>query len=160
MIMKPVDIFIIVLLVVTIAAINLETLSTIENKILESQNKVCFEENCFNVELAITPSEKSLGLMHRESMNEDAGMLFIYKSEGRFSFWMMNTYIPLDMIWIDKDHVVVDITKEAQPCGVSCPGYSPSEPAMYVLEINGGISDKIGLDVGDKLDFYIVSNSG
>lgn len=112
---------------------------------------VCFGDDCFTVELAITPDEQSRGLMFREQMDKDRGMLFVFKNEGIHSFWMKNTMIPLDIIWIDSNSKVVFISKDVQPCkSVSCPTINPQASAMYVLEINAGISDQIDLNVGDQ----------
>ncbi len=113
---------------------------------------VCFKKNCFGVELAITKAQIERGLMHREELDKDKGMLFIFKNESRQSFWMKNTLIPLDIIWIDKDGKVIFISKKAQPCsGLICPALGPQEKAKYVLEIGGGMCDQIGLGVGDRV---------
>ena len=118
------------------------------------QKQVCFKENCFTVELADSPYEHSRGLMFRKQLDLDKGMLFIFKDEKRHSFWMKNTLIPLDIIWINKDRKVVFISRNAQPCKKdACPLITPDKKAQYVLELNGGISDKIGLKVGDKIIF-------
>jgi uncharacterized membrane protein (UPF0127 family) len=116
------------------------------------QEQVCFKENCFSVELADSLYEHSRGLMFRKQMDLDKGMLFIFKEEKRRSFWMKNTLIPLDIIWINKDKKVVFISRNSQPCKKdACPLITPDKRAQYVLELNGGISDKIGLKEGDKI---------
>jgi len=120
-----------------------------------SQDRVCFKEHCFNVELAVTDEEMSHGLMYREKLDENAGMLFIYKTEGNYSFWMMNTTIPLDMIWLDKNHIVVFISKNTQPCKETCPLIYPDKNSMYIIEVNSGTADRVGLDIGEKIEFYI-----
>jgi len=121
---------------------------------IEKENKVCFNENCFYVEIAETSEEKSRGLMYRESLAENRGMLFIFNQEGPYSFWMKNTLIPLDIIWLNQDKEVVFIKKSVQPCpDEKCPSIKPDREAKYVLEINGGLSDKINLKIGDKLIF-------
>jgi len=120
------------------------------------QKQVCFKENCFSVELADSLYEHSRGLMFRKQLNLDKGMLFIFKEENKHSFWMKNTLIPLDIIWINKDKKVVFISRNAQPCKKdACPLIPPDKKAQYVLELNGGISDKIGLKVGDKIIFEL-----
>lgn len=114
------------------------------------ESRVCFKSECFTAELAITPEEQSRGLMFREQMDEDRGMLFVFESEGVHSFWMRNTLIPLDIIWIDSSSKVVFISKNVQPCkSVSCPTVNPGTNAKYVLEINAGLSDQMDLSVGD-----------
>lgn len=122
----------------------------------KAANKVCYEDNCFDVELAITPEEKMTGLMFREHLDKDKGMLFIYDEECLNSFWMKNTLIPLDMIFIDKDNIVVNISKDVKPCKKDpCERISPKEESAYVLELNAGTSEKIGLNVSKNLEIFI-----
>lgn len=121
----------------------------------DSQSRVCFKEHCFSVELAITQHEQTQGLMFRRHMDADKGMLFIFQDEDIYNFWMMNTLLPLDIIWIDSDKEVVFINKNSHPCRPSyCPSINPGKKAKYVLEINAGITDMIGLKQGDKLSIY------
>ncbi|MDO4230323.1 MAG: DUF192 domain-containing protein [Capnocytophaga sp.] len=102
-----------------------------------------------DIEYADTPNERSLGLMYRKGMNENQGMLFIYPEEEMLSFYMRNTEFPLDIIYLDKDKKVVSIIKKAKPFDETS---LPSEaPAMYVLEINGGLADKWGIEKGDTI---------
>ena len=116
--------------------------------------KVCFNENCYSVELAQTDEQRQTGLMGREYLDKDMGMLFIYEDEGVYPFWMKNTLIPLDMIWIDKNATVGRIIKNAEPCGKEyCPSINPNKKAKYVLEINGGEADRIGLSEGSRVVF-------
>jgi len=104
----------------------------------------------FLVEIASTPSERQLGLMHRESMPANQGMLFEWEDEGVRTFWMKNTLIPLDMIWLDANKTIVDI-KAAEPCTVEdCPTYQGQGAAKYVLELNQGV---LRGQVGDKAEF-------
>lgn len=100
------------------------------------------------VELADTAVKRAKGLMFRKSLEKDSGMLFVFPTEGKHSFWMANTYIPLDIIWIGSDMKIVHIEENVQPCVVEgstmdklrdlCRVYTPSENAKYVLEVNGG----------------------
>jgi uncharacterized protein len=106
---------------------------------LEKTNEVCINENCFQVEIAETPSEKQQGLMFRKSLDEDKGMLFVYEEDGYYSFWMKNTLIPLDIIWINQTMDIIYFVS-AVPCNEEiCVSYLPNEKAKYVLEINTGI---------------------
>ena len=127
-------------------------LSHAENK---SSHKVCFNGYSFNVELAVTESERGKGLMFRNHLAKENGMLFVYKNEGVYSFWMRNTKIPLDMIWINGEKQVVFIKENASPCGKDkCIMIYSDKSAKYVLEVNSGSVEKIGLKVNDKLSFY------
>jgi len=113
---------------------------------------VCIRDSCFSVELALTPEQRALGLMHRESMDVGSGMLFVYDQEAIYSFWMKNTLITLDIIWINEDNEIVFISKNTQPCqSDSCPTINPGKEAMYVLEINGGLSERLGFAEGDEV---------
>jgi uncharacterized membrane protein (UPF0127 family) len=122
---------------------------------LSKQNKVCFNSapgGCFFVELAKNDAERETGLMYRTEMPKDHGMLFIFDKEGIYSFWMKNTLIPLDMIWIDGNNKVVFVNQNSQPCKTSnCPSTNPNVKAKYVLEINAGISKEMGIKAGDKI---------
>ena len=117
----------------------------------QQQGRVCFKNNCFNVSLALTPEEQSKGLMFVNHLDDDRGMLFVFDKDGIYPFWMKNTLIPLDIIWIDSNNKVVFMSKDAQPCKLTCDPINPEEQARYVLEINADISDKIGLAVGDNV---------
>ena len=100
----------------------------------------------FDVEVADTAVKKAIGLMNRTSLPEKGGMLFIFEQEGVQGFWMKNTLIPLDMIFISEEKKIVHIEREAQPCKVlDCQIYSSEKPAKYVVEINGGLADKFGI---------------
>ena len=114
---------------------------------------VCFGEKCFFVELARTPETRQRGLMFRKELGQDQGMLFIYDQEKELPFWMKNTLISLDIIWIDQEQRVVFINENAQPCQKDpCPVISSGQKARYVWEIPGGRARAIGLKVGDQLE--------
>lgn len=105
--------------------------------------------------LLIANDDKSrqVGLSGRKSLDKNTGMLFIFDKKGTYSFWMKNTQIPLDIIFIDKD-TIVDIVKNAPPQAGNngkLPIYTPKKEENYVLEINGGQSDKYKFKVGDKV---------
>ncbi len=108
--------------------------------------------NRFSVEIADTQETQQLGLMFRDSMPADHGMLFIFPNEAPRSFWMKNTRIPLDIMYFDKDLKLVSLSADTPPCKVSrCPSYPSIAPAKYVLELNAGIAASLGIAVGDKL---------
>jgi uncharacterized membrane protein (UPF0127 family) len=119
----------------------------------EKLTEVCFKNNCFHVKVASTPSERERGLMFVESMKRDKGMLFVFEKQGNYFFWMKNTLIPLDIIWIDGDKKVVFIKENAQPCSGEefCPSINPGVNALYVLELNAGMAQEIGLKLGDTI---------
>lgn len=103
-----------------------------------------------DVQFAQTEEQRAVGLMYRSTMEEHQGMWFIFEEEAPRSFYMRNTEIPLDIIYLNKDKKVVSIAKNARPYDETS---LPSEkPAMYVLEINGGLSDKWGIDKGDWVE--------
>lgn len=102
-----------------------------------------------SAELANTDSARRLGLMYRKEMAEDEGMLFIFPGEAIRSFWMKNTYLELDMIFIDKNFKVVSIIEKAVPLSES-PRKS-LKPATYVLELLGGQAEARAIAVGSEL---------
>lgn len=103
----------------------------------------------YTVEYAVTPSEKSQGLMSRESLPENEGMLFIYERPQIVDFWMKDTLIPLDMLFFNADKTLVHIEHNVQPHDETPRG--PDVPVCYVLEINGGQAMENGLDEGAVL---------
>lgn len=103
----------------------------------------------FSVEIADTDESRALGLMHRESMARSSGMLFIYDRPTSPSFWMRNTLIPLDMIFVDPTGRVSHIHHEAVPLDETpIPG---GDNVLMVLEINGGLARALGLSVGSEM---------
>ena len=103
----------------------------------------------FAVELAVTPEEEARGLMFRPSMAQDHGMLFIFPDADRRIFWMKNTLIPLDIIFIGKDKRIVNIAANATPLSESL--IASTGPALRVLELNGGTAAKLGIRPGDTV---------
>jgi len=107
-------------------------------------------------ELAVTDEERQRGLMFREKLLPDQGMLFMFEEEGLYSFWMKNTLISLDMLWINKDRRIVHIARNVPPCKEDpCPSYSPERPGLYVLELAAGAADRLGLKLFDRLEFTL-----
>ena len=120
-----------------------------------AQPKVIIEaakgEVNFHVEIAATPEKREVGLMYRRELPPNRGMLFIFPAEKVNSFWMKNTPIPLDMIFISRERKIVGIVHETVP--FSLDGRSVSVPSQYVLEINGGLSRRYGFKAGDAVRF-------
>ncbi|HJU62507.1 MAG TPA: DUF192 domain-containing protein [Candidatus Binatia bacterium] len=108
-------------------------------------------ELTFQVEVADTPAKRELGLQYRRELPADRGMIFLFPSESHHSFWMKNTPIPLDMIFINGDRKIVGIVEQAVPFSTD----SRSVPAasQFVLEINGGLAGRYGVKVGDSISF-------
>lgn len=105
----------------------------------------------FNIEIADTDYETQTGLMHRHSMKDDSAMLFIFPEMSLRYFYMKNTYIPLDIIYLNKNKVIVSIQENAKPLDEAS---LPSQfPAQYVLEINAGSSQKWSIEIGDSMEF-------
>ncbi len=119
--------------------------------------QLCFpDKTCIQAELAFTVKQRALGLMFREKLERDKGMLFIFPEDGFWSFWMKNTKITLDMIWIDRDKTIVNLIENVPPCSKDpCKTYTSMKRARYVLELAGGMVKEHGLKVGDKLEFSI-----
>ena len=107
-------------------------------------------------EVASTPESLRRGLMSRESLGEMEGMLFVFGEEENRSFWMKNTLIPLDMLFISDALHIVHIQKEAVPCQEDpCPLYDSHFPARYVVEVKGGFADQHGIAAGDAVAFEL-----
>ena len=108
------------------------------------------------VEVVKRSDEMARGLMYRRSLGKDSGMLFIFRQEAPQSFWMKNTLIPLDMIFISRNLVIVEITT-MQPCITDpCPDYTSRQPARYVLEVNAGYSRSHTIIIGDKISSDVI----
>jgi uncharacterized protein len=105
--------------------------------------------HAFSVELASNDAEREKGLMYRRFMPPDRGMLFDFKHEEPVMFWMKNTYIPLDMIFISRNGTVTSIAANAEPLSENL--IPSGGPCYGVLEVNGGVAARISLKPGDKI---------
>lgn len=106
----------------------------------------------FLVEIADDEPSRAQGLMFRESMPADHGMLFIWTEDAPRAFWMQNTLIALDILYFDSRMRLVDMQLDVQPCtGQRCPSYPSARPAQYVVELNAGTAVRLGLKLGDRL---------
>lgn len=103
------------------------------------------------VEVANTGAQRELGLMYREQLGENAGMIFVFPDAARRNFWMHNTPIPLDMIFADASGRVIGIVANAEPFSDKPVGVKGD--SQYVLEVNGGFAAKNGIKPGDRFDF-------
>ena len=122
----------------------------------EAQPKVTILTNAgrevaFQVEVADTPAKRTMGLQYRKELGSDRGMIFLFPSESPQTFWMKNTPIPLDMIFIDSERKIVGIIEQTVP--FSLDARSVGVPSRFVLEINGGLAKRQGIQTGDRVRF-------
>lgn len=107
-----------------------------------------------HVEIAADDPTRQQGLMYRDQLPESNGMIFMFPQPGQYPFWMKDTLIPLDMIWIDEQRRIVHVKTAVPPChGDPCPSYPPQAVAKYVLEVAAGVAPKHKLKAGDGLRF-------
>lgn len=104
------------------------------------------------VEIADTPQEQEKGLMDRTSMDEDRGMLFVFSGDHLRSFWMKNTPLPLDMVFVNSDYTIVDINHNAMPESETV--FTSRAACKYVVEVNDGYCDAHGIGIGDRIKIY------
>lgn len=108
----------------------------------------------FDIEIAADDASRERGLMFRDAMPADHAMLFLFESMEPRVFWMKNTHIPLDILYFDQNYKLVSMQQRVPPChsaGNDCPGYPSTGPAQYVLELNAGVADQLGVKQGDEL---------
>jgi uncharacterized membrane protein (UPF0127 family) len=106
------------------------------------------------VEVADTPETQAQGLMGREKLGKNDGMLFVFPEEALLRFWMKETWIPLDIIFVSKDYEIIDVIHNAPPCTESpCQIYSSTGNGRYAIEVNAGFAGINNIKVGDKVDF-------
>jgi Uncharacterized conserved protein len=113
-------------------------------------------EIVLQVEVASQPNERERGLMFRKELAENSGMLFVYPSEAPLSFWMKNTYLPLDMIFINDTMRIVGVVENAEP--LTLEARSVNTPARYVLEVNGLFVRRHGISPGSRVRFNNIAN--
>ena len=113
------------------------------------------KELTFQVEVADTPAKRELGLQYRRDLALDRRMIFLFPGESEHSFWMKNTPIPLDMIFIGRDRKIVGILEQAVP--FSTDSRSVAGASQFVLEINGGLAKRYGIKAGDSVRFHGLS---
>jgi uncharacterized protein len=124
--------------------------------ILAADGKKKIEQ--FNIEIADNESQRQQGLMYRRKMDPKQAMLFTFDRTAEQAFWMRNTYIPLDILYIDEQLQVVSIQKNCKTLNDT--PLPSGKPAMYVLEINGGLSDQLGITPGAKIAWQsFITNS-
>jgi uncharacterized membrane protein (UPF0127 family) len=108
------------------------------------------------VEVMVTDEDRAMGLMFRPSLAHDRGMLFVFDALGFHSIWMKNCRFPIDIVWLDQDHMVVHVADGVPPCKAEpCPTYQPLRRAAYVLELNAGEARREKIRVGSELSFEL-----
>ena len=109
----------------------------------------------YAVEVSDDDAKRARGLMFRDALADDQGMLFIHDAEQPQAYWMKNTRIPLDILYFDDDRRLVSQQRAVPPCslGDACPSYPSNAPARYVLELNAGEAERIGLKDGAEMSF-------
>lgn len=106
----------------------------------------------FIVEVAADDASRTRGLMFRDEMPGDRGMLFVFEREQPLAFWMKNTRIALDILYFDSELRLVSVAADTPPCVTPyCPAYPSGRPARYVLELNAGLAAQLGVKPGDQL---------
>lgn len=114
--------------------------------------------HAFTVELALTPRQRSQGLMNRREMGADRGMLFDFGETRQVLMWMKNTYLPLDMLFIDGKGTIRTIRENAEPLSEAI--IDSRVPVAYVLELNGGTVRKLGIRTGDTVESPVIRKVG
>ena len=133
----------IVLITLSVALVAVAAWSAVQ------QDRNLPELSKLKLEYAVTPAEQELGLSYRESLDEDAGILFVYQEDVVPQFWMKEMHFPLDIVWLDENFKIIGIEKNIAP--ETYPRtFSPVKPIRYVLELNAGKSAKLGWEIGDK----------
>ncbi|MDX1583118.1 MAG: DUF192 domain-containing protein [Thermoanaerobaculia bacterium] len=113
------------------------------------------------LEIARTDAQRARGLMFRENLPRNHGMLFIFTESERHGFWMKNTFIPLDIIWIGEDGTIAEVMPDVPPCfSDPCPTYAPSQSGRYVLELAAGEAERLGLSAGDRVELRNIETPG
>ena len=107
-------------------------------------------------EAEIDPIDMQKGMMFRDSLPRGRGMLFIHDKPGAYQYWMYQVRIPLDIVWMDTSHRIAEISADTPPCKTKaslCPTYGGHQTAQFVLELGGGEAKRLGLSVGQTLEF-------
>ena len=112
----------------------------------------------FIVDVADTDETRARGLMFVREMDDNKGMIFLFDKEEPQSFWMKNTKIPLDIFYFDKELKLVSVSENTPPCRTSrCRSYPSSGPAQYVLELNAGKAEELGVSRGSQLTVHNIN---
>jgi len=110
--------------------------------------------------LSTTPESQAKGLAIKDSLEETEGMLFIFESPQKYSFWMKDMKFPIDIIWINSAGKIVHIENNLQPCIflLPCPSYTPKDDSLYVLEVVSNFTNKFNINIGDDVDSQVIKH--
>lgn len=121
-----------------------------------SESRVCYGDQCVKVKVADEDHERRTGLQDVKELADDEGMLFVFSQSAPYAFWMKDTFIALDIVWINYKQEIVHIEENVPPCREDpCPNYAPEGPALYVLEVNAGKAKEMDLRQGTRLNFKL-----
>ncbi len=111
--------------------------------------------------LSTTPESQAKGLATKGSLEETEGMLFVFESPQKYSFWMKDMKFPIDIIWINSAGKIVHIESKLPPCIflLPCPSYTPKDDSLYVLEVVSNFTDKFNINVGDDVDSQVIKHT-
>lgn len=124
-----------------------------ENLEISHKGKMRVGTQVLDINYATTEKQISKGLSGKKEIAKNYGMLFVFPSDGNYSFWMKDMLFPIDIIFLGSDYKIIDIRYDAKPCeGSECPGISPQEKFRYALEVNSGWSKENELKIGDQLE--------
>ena len=116
--------------------------------------QVCFDKTCFKVELAKTAEQRRIGLTQHKALKKNQGMLFLYPTKGFYSYWMKGMRFPIDMIWLDENRQIITLYEGVPPCfQETCPVFSSTKQALYVLELPAASISKLNLKTGRVATF-------
>lgn len=117
--------------------------------VVVASKRACYK---FDIYLALDYEQKRRGLMFVRELPEMTGMLFVYEQDDYHSMWMKNTFIPLDIVFARADGTITNIAKDTEPQSLKSIG--STEPVQYVLELNAGVTDKLGIDEDSRLIWF------
>lgn len=119
----------------------------------QPNQKLCFDDKCIEIEIMDTPEKRALGLMYRQRLSEEQGMLFIFDEPREVSFWMKNVQFSIDMIFVNENNTIIHIEKSVPPCYKEpCQKYPSQNKVKYVIEVISGFSDKYNLTNGQSIE--------
>jgi len=127
-------------------------LGSMADTVIAAPVQVSAGQKCFRADVMATSDDRAKGLMFRDGLADDEGMLFVFDEPGEYPFWMKNMKFPIDMVWLDEDRNVTHIEAIVPPCKKDpCPVYSPHARSLYVLELAAGQADAAGIKEGSSL---------